>query len=146
LCINNIISGYHFDLLKQQDGTYELPLYDLCRHVQLWAHKEAIKQMAPRLSFIASAAVTVVALIPFFSMIDGSYKTLSRSTACFLFFSTFDCLFFLNTILSRFMYGAIVDYHRQFIMQRAFNEFLRTSEYDNEFRFTIEGHWSSLDR
>ena len=141
-----IYTGYHFDLLKQEDGTFELPLYDLCRHVQLWAHKEAIKSMSFRLSLIAMSAVVVVALIPFFSMMDGSYKTLSRYTAVFLFFTTFDCIFFLNTILARFMYGAIIDYHRQFIMQRAFNDFLRTSDYDNELRLTIEGHWGHLDR
>ena len=37
--------GYHFNLQKQADGSYALCLFDLCRHVQIWAHQEATKEL-----------------------------------------------------------------------------------------------------
>ena len=117
--------GYHFNLQKQDDGSYTLSLFDLCRHVQIWAHQEATKDNN-NLHRMAMCVVIVVTLIPFFTCIDGSYHVSDNVTIVFLAFTSFDCLFFLRTVFARFMMGAIIDYRRQFIMQRAFHDLLRT--------------------
>ena len=118
--------GYHYSLQKQADGSYALSLYEACRHIQIYAHQEAGKELNNTLNWMSTCAVIVVALIPFFSLIKGTYQITSNITIVFLAFTTFDCLFFLRTVFTRFMMGAIIDYRRQFIMQRAFNDLLRT--------------------
>ena len=118
--------GYHFDLQKQSDGSYALSLFDACRHIQQYAHQEAGKELNSRLNWMSMCVVFLVTLIPFFTCINGTYKITSNITIVFLAFTTFDCMFFLRTIFTRFMMGAIIDYRRQFIMQRAFNDLLRT--------------------
>ena len=118
--------GYHLDLQKQDDGSYALSLFDLCRHVQIWAQHEAGKELSSKLNMMSTCAVIVIALIPFFTLINGTYQITNNVTIVFLAITTFDCLFFLRTIFTRFMMGAIIDYRRQYIMQRAFNDLLRT--------------------
>ena len=118
--------GYHFNLQKQPDGSYALSLFDLCRHVQIWAHQEAGKELNSKLNWISTFAIIVIALIPFFTLMNGTWHVTNNVTILFLAITTFDCLFFLRTIFTRFMMGAIIDYRRQYVMQRAFNDLLRT--------------------
>ena len=89
--------GYHFNLQKQPDGSYALSLFDLCRHVQIWAHQEATKELNTNLYRMSMCVVIIVTLIPFFTCIDGSYHVSNNITIVFLAFTTFDCLFFLRT-------------------------------------------------
>ena len=89
--------GYHFNLQKQDDGAYALCLFDLCRHVQIWAHQEATKELNTNLYRMSMCVVIIVTLIPFFTCIDGSYHVSNNITIVFLAFTTFDCLFFLRT-------------------------------------------------
>ena len=131
--------GLHFDLHKQPNGSYKISLFDLCRHLQQYSQQEAIHEIGKIVEIPANCAIILVALIPYFSLIDGSYKVPLNSTLTivFLAFTTFDCISFLFIIVSRFMNGAIIDYRRQFIMQRAFNDFIRLSDYDGLMNLSI---------
>ena len=99
------VDGLHFDLHRQADGSYSILLFDLCRHIQQWSQAQSVATLHNKLFTLGRVAVFVVALIPFFDLINQSYTVSSTAarTIVFLAFTTFDAVFFLSTVLVGFL-------------------------------------------
>lgn len=117
-------------MILQEDGSYIFSIAVLCKCINNYSQQAALLELSLLCRVLVSVFIFLLVLSPFYDIvITKRYEHLSSLTIVFLILSTRQVYFYFQTVVGRFLFGAILDMRRQAIIAECFSGMIRTNDH-----------------